>query len=510
MAIVFGTVNSTLSQVVPDATIQVIAPQTNSINGAQTNLIGVVGSASWGPLNKPVAASDMSSAQKAFGSVSTNKHDLLTPVMTAVLQGANSFSLSRVSDGTDTAASSTVATNNAVVKAYHTGSLGNQVVVSISPGTKAASTRAQVSIPGLATEVYDNLPSDATFWPTLANAAATGVGGLTPSALISVVADATNTNTVVVPSTITLSGGTDGAEGVTASTVLGTDSAVRTGLFSLRGTGVSLVVPSDMDDIANTWTSTIAFGQSEGAMPILAGPSGMAEADAAALMNAAGVDTPAIEPLFGDLLAVNDTYNGLVRLVSPAGFVAGLVATLGPNESPLNKPLNGVVGSQKCGLASAGSVNAYSEAELAQIFQGRMDVVTNPAPGGSYWAVRGGINASSDSDTNGVNYTRMTNYVAKSLDLVAGKWVGQDITPGLMIAVEASLAALGNKMLTSGILTLNADGSLPYSAICDKTNNSQATISAGYLVASFAVTYESIDRFMTVQVQGGQTVVTVN
>ena len=42
-----------------------------------------------------------------------------------------------------------------------------------------------------------------------------------------------------------------------------------------------------------------------------------------------------------------DQVNAAIRLVSPQGFAAGRLANLSPEQSSLNKPLYGVVGSQK-------------------------------------------------------------------------------------------------------------------------------------------------------------------
>ena len=48
-----GAINTT-ALVVPDLYVQVVPPQNLVLNGVPTNVVGVVGSASWGPVNQPV------------------------------------------------------------------------------------------------------------------------------------------------------------------------------------------------------------------------------------------------------------------------------------------------------------------------------------------------------------------------------------------------------------------------------------------------------------------------
>jgi hypothetical protein len=64
------------AQLVPDLYVSIIPPQTYLIPGTQTNTIGVVGSASWGPVNQPVIVSDMPSYVRAFGAPVNRKFDM--------------------------------------------------------------------------------------------------------------------------------------------------------------------------------------------------------------------------------------------------------------------------------------------------------------------------------------------------------------------------------------------------------------------------------------------------
>ena len=54
-----GSVNTT-ALIVPDLYVQIVPPQNLVINGVPTDVIGVVGTASWGPMNKPAIVATMS------------------------------------------------------------------------------------------------------------------------------------------------------------------------------------------------------------------------------------------------------------------------------------------------------------------------------------------------------------------------------------------------------------------------------------------------------------------
>lgn len=47
-----GSINTT-ALVVPDLYVQIVPPQNLVLNGVPTNILGVVGTASWGPVNQP-------------------------------------------------------------------------------------------------------------------------------------------------------------------------------------------------------------------------------------------------------------------------------------------------------------------------------------------------------------------------------------------------------------------------------------------------------------------------
>jgi hypothetical protein len=465
-----------------------------------------VGTASWGPVGEPTIIGDMSGYAASFGPVMARKHDMGTQVATAVQQGAANFRCVRVTDGTDSAAS--VALLGAITfTALYTGSLGNQLSLTLSAGSAANSWRLAVAFPGQSPEVFDNVTgAGAAFWNNLASAVNAGNGALRgPSQLVA--ASVVSSSAAPLAGTYPFSAGTpgtDGAGAVSAATLVGIDTLPRRGMYGLRGQGCALAMLADADD-STQWTTQVAFGLSESVYMILTGPAGDNIANAVNVKAEAGIDTYAAKMMFGDWVYWYDQANALMRLVSPQGFVAGRLANLSPEQSSLNKPLYGVIGTQKSGQPGGGTATTYATADLAALLSAGIDVIANPQPGGAYWGVRGGHNASSNAATNGDNYTRLTNYIAATLSAGMGAYVGQLVNATLFQNIRATLLAFLNGLLGQGLLG-SIDGSLPFAVVCDTSNNPASRTGLGYVQADVQVQYQAINEKFIVNVQGGQTV----
>ena len=434
-----GSLNTT-ALVVPDLYVQVVPPQNLVLNGVPTSVVGVVGTASWGPVNQPVIVGTMADYARSFGPLQSRKFDMGTHVATAVQQGAQQFRCVRVSDGTDTAANYAIFYASggypALLTARYSGSLGNQVGIQIVAGSAAGTWRLTIGLPGQLAESFDNIaaPSAASFWQNLVNAVNLGQGPLRGPSLLCVASLGNSPGTApagLIPQT--LQNGSDGIAGVAPSSLIGSDGLPRRGMYSLRGQGCSLLVLSDVDD-ATTWTTQAMFAQQEGSYVILTGPSGDSIPAAVGSKQGAGLDSYSAKLMFGDWVYWSDPVAGTVRLVSPQGFVAGRLANLSPEQSSLNKPLYGVVGTQRAGVPGSGGSTGYSTAELTVLLGAGLDVIANPQPGGAFWGVRGGHNSSSNAGTNGDNYTRLTNFIAATLAAGMGQYVGQVINAGLFRA----------------------------------------------------------------------------
>jgi hypothetical protein len=502
-----GTIN-TAAIIVPDLYVQIVAPKNYLINGVPTNRVGVVGTASWGPVNQPTIIGDMPSYVTQFGAPVSRKYDAGTHVATAVQQGATDFRVVRVTDGTDVAASSTGVSTCITFAAKYTGSLGNNLTVQIATGSKANSFKAIVGVPGGVPEVYDNITgSGNAFWVAMTNAINKGVGVLRGASNL-IVATAGSGATAPSAVTCTFTGGTDG-NAVTASNVVGVDTTPRKGLYALRGQGCSLLVMSDLDD-STQWTTVDGVALTEGMYAIQTGPSGDTISNAVSTKATAGLDSYSTKLLFGDWVLWNDPFLGQQRYVSPQGFMAGRLANLSPERSGLNKQMFGVVGTQKSNSTAA----TYSTAELTALIQAGIDVITNPGAGGiAQWCSRVGHNSSSNAAVQGDNYTRMTNFIAATLDAGMGIYVGEVINLDLARNVKSTLTAFLMALVGQGLLGQDVDdGGLPFGVICNigpGTNNPPERTKLGYFQADVQVQYMAINEKFIVNLEGGQTV-TVN
>ncbi|AIU29353.1 phage tail protein [Pandoraea pnomenusa] len=498
-----GALNTT-ALIVPDVYVQILSPRNTLINGLPTNILGIVGTAQWGPVNSPTIVGDMAGYAQNFGAVMARKYDMGTQVAVATLQGANNFRCVRVTDGTDVAASAALGTSptNITFTAKYTGTLGNSLVVTLGTGSAANSWRAVVAMPGQVPEVFDNITgTGAELWANIAAAINSGQSGLRgPSQFI--VATAGTGTTAPTAGTTTLTGGTDGATTITSATLLGVDTVPRKGMYALRNTFTSIAMLADCDE-STSWTTQVAFGLSEGIYMIAVGPAGDSIANATATKASAGIDSYALKLLFGDWIYWQDTVNNVIRLVSPQGFVAGRLANLSPEQSSLNKPLYGIVGTQKSMQNQVYSATA----EIGALAQAGIDVVTNPIPAGNSFGVRIGHNASSNPVVNGDNYTRMTNYLAYTLNSAMGKFVGK------LQSTQKNdpLRRQAGSTISSWLETMKGDGDNvgmidDFSNQCDDRNNPPNRVALGYMQDDCKVRYLGVVEKFIVNLEGGQSV----
>jgi phage tail sheath protein FI len=500
-----GTLNTT-ALVVPDLYVQLVPPSATLLNGVPSNIIGCVGSASWGPVGAPVTLGTMAEYAAAFGPVANRLFDMGTHVAIAVQQGAAAFVCVRAADGTQAAATGSGPAGCVTFTALYSGSLGNQISVTLAPGSKAGSWAALIGIPGLTPERFDNIEGNgAAFWTALVAAVNTGTGQLSARASIFVTASAGGGTTAPTAATYTLSGGLDGATGVTAAMLTGSSTAPYSGMYALSGQGCSILDLCDATDPAQ-WSTVEAFAASEGLYAMLAGPAGEAINSAIATQAAAGIDSQAVKLLFGDWLWWWDATNGVQRLVSPQAFAAGRLANLSPEQSGLNKPLAAIAGSQMVGVPGSGITRAYSAAELTALFDVGIDVITNPGAGGqAIWTLRLGHNSSSNPAINGDNYTRLTNYIAATLSAGMGIYVGQVINKSLLRNIRSTLMSFLSGLLSQGLLG-STDGSAPFAVLCDTVNNPQTRLALGYVQADVQIRYQGINEKFLVNLDGGASV----
>jgi len=364
------------------------------------------------------------------------------------------------------------------------------------------STKLTITIPGQYPEQFDNIGaglSGAALWTAIASAV--NNGSSTVRGPSQVVLGSTNAGAAaLVFGSYALSGGSDGATTITTSTMLGVDTLPRTGMYALRGTGVSQAMLCDLAD-TNSFSTQAAFGLDIGCYMIGCTAAGDTISNAVLELANAGIDTFTMKVMFGDWVYWIDTTNSVpMRLSSPQSAAMGVLCNLSPQNSSLNKPIQGIVGTQRSltGLP-------YSSSDLQQLGQAQMDVIANPEPGGNYFACRFGKNTSSNQVIFGDEYTRVTYFLAKSLLTVCGYYVGQTQTPDERFRAKTSITAFLDSCVRNGIVG-TADGSQAYQVVLDNSNNPQFSVALGYQYVYIKCVYLGIVRYFVVNLEGGASV----
>lgn len=607
-----GSLNTAALQVA-DVYIQIVPPQF-LINGVPSNVLGLVGSAAWGPVNNPQIIGSLAQYQQIFGSYQNRNFDMGTHAAIAFQQGASAIAGVRVTDGTDVAATivasvgvqatgtitftgqptaaqvivlngtsisfvasgatgnqvniaGTIAATLAALMVFlqgsldvqlvkftysltglvltltavtpgvggnsltttttvtgatasgatlaggvaaatmitftskYTGSAGNGIVVSVGPGSAANSTLVKVAMPGVNPEIFDNIIGAGNArWLAMAAAINNGQSGARgPSQIISALAAAGTVAPLLA--SYSLAGGTDGATTITGTIMLGVDTNPRTGMYALRGQNVSVAVLCDLTD-TTTWATQNAFGLAEGVYMLTATAAGDTPSVCAATKATAGIDSYAMKIMLGDWVYWNDTQNNAPnRLVSPCAFAAGLLANLSPQNSTLNKALLGIVATQKSitGLP-------YTTADLQVLALAGIDVICNPVPGGRYFGCRNGRNASSNPAVHGDNYTRMTNFIAATLNAAMGIFVGKLQSATVRRQAKTAIDTFFANLQQQGMIGVADGSSDAWVCVLDNSNNPFSRVALGYMQADVQVTYLSIIEFFIVNLEAGQTV----
>jgi len=390
----------------------------------------------------------------------------------------------------------TVTANQTVSSGAFAGTAGNALTL----------TKSSTAITLSGATLTGGLGNWNTFWVNLASVINGGNAYHGPSAYVVATAGAAQ----VVPTLstqYTLAGGTDGATGVTDSTLMGQDIVPRKGMYTLRTSNCDCFTLCDLSTVAD-YAAIASFALSETMMAIQATPSGDTIANALATRINAGIDTPWFKLILGDWPTWYDSYNGVSRLINPAAFGIGIYGNLSPQQSALNKPLQGISATQRTTLGQT-----YSDAELQQINLGGIDTILGPtsSPGGYYFSFATGRNCSSNTAANGDEYTRMTNFLIRtSQSKAAGSFVGQlqSIQPNDQTRANAKSLFDGlSAQLASPQVGLGINGQgmidIPWSVQCDLGNNPPNLQALGYLFLYWQVRYLNVIRYFVVKFQGG-------
>ena len=270
--------------------------------------------------------------------------------------------------------------------------------------------------------------------------------------------------------TYTLSGGTDGYNGVVGTTLLA-------GMSALINTNVSLFALIDCSD-STTFSNQVAFAQTNASIAILTGPSGQSVAQAITAIQGAAINSTSFVYLVGDYVSYLDTYNNnIVRLITQQSYYAGLMGNLSPEQDPLNKQVFGLLGTQ-----SSAQNFIYPDAQVILMMESGIDVIAYPSPGGNYFSCQTGKAGSTDLSINDVYIQRMANYLALSLSKsgVLGAYIGQLQTQSARASARNSISSFLQNLV--GTQQIEA-----FSVLLDDSNNPIDRVRLGFMTANVSV-----------------------
>lgn len=490
-----------------------IQPPPFQVQGVPTDIIGFVGTASWGPVNVPMTVGGMGDQLRIFGPMLNALMDIATSVFLSMKQGANQFLNVRVTDGTDTKATidlmdtATTPAEGMALTALYSGTVGNTITASIVSGSVAGTYTLTIQRSGYNAEVFGNIPgTGSALWQNLVTAVNQGTVSRGPSSIV--VASLPTTQSVATPNittSYTLAGGTNGNSSVTATTQVGTPANPKSGMYALSGTEASLVVLCD-NDTASTFTTLDSFAKSHNMYAFGCGPSGQYtnSATTVTFFGATGVADYNIKFALGDWHYFFDPYNNIQRLVSPLAAFAGRLAVLGPQESGLNKTISGIIATE-----SSLAGYRYDKSEIALYRTNGIDLIAfRKISGRNRLKIANGINSSSNPTIQDDSYTRLTNYLANTFNLAGDYYEGGVQTPKFWADEEATLDDFLSRLRNPppGINPVIAD----YQVIVDAVNNPQSETALGLNNGSIEVQYFGIAVKIIFTFTGGASVVISN
>lgn len=423
------------------------------------------------------------------------------------------------------------------ITAVTKGVLGNSITLTsakVSSGGTATSSgavlangsatdqtfRVTIRTPYDVPEIFDNLGGTAGTGAGSAaaniiaavNNGVTGIRG--PSALVTAAIATSPGSGKLINQSVILASGTDGRAGVTTNVLLGVDglNSTRSGMYAGRGLPIAQFGLAGMTD-PTSFAAQINFAKDENILVVL-GLAAFASATTAVTTKQLSAVDAYQAGVCKDFLYLNDTFNNVIRLVSPIGPTLGKIASLSPERNPGNKPINGYLGTERTGYAGPGGSFVpgipYSNAEIALLESNGIMFMTQPAIGGDYLALRHGQNSSSDATRNGINYTKLTQFIAKSFQKSLGFAVNEVHTPSLRRRVTSAISQFLQSLADPGPgrnpMIGDVNGGPAYSVQCNEQNNPDNMVALGYMFVTVQVKYFATVRFFVVQIEAGQSV----
>jgi len=536
-------------QVVPNVYVQVLPPLQALNPYIATSLNGFVGVGNWGPVNTPVFCGDSASITYAFGNDSVGlttsglNASLIQEMLTALNEDGNSVGV-RVTDGTDTPATikliDTAGSPGTLVTltARYSGSLpmGNVATNTPAAGARVDSVgtnlfRVTIFFPNQAPQVYNNISGGIGFGggggsysaSVFKNNVIAAINGTAPNTTPNPFFFASTGASTVAPKLATVfapdtNSGTDGTLGVVTATLIGTDSATgaRTGIYALRGTGAFHMAICGCTDLAQAATLS-AFCTTENiALAFLTVPKGTSDSGAVGLRVTNSVALSNVV-LVKDFIYVYDAILQTYRYVSPIGKAMGIVGLLAPYASPINQPYE-ITGLSAAGVYSTEQtpLGPRSQDELGYLLTNGFVSITNQIPlnNGAYGFFDDVCSNGDPATNNGagtyIPVTRMTSFLSQAFEDIGAQYVGKPQSTAANDPTRLAIEGAFNNFLSS--LKPNGGQSQidSYNVTCDLTNNSPASIAAGYCYVKILVRYLGIVRILWITLQGGTNVTISN
>ena len=510
MGFIFDEGNLNVSALnTPGAYVQLMNPL-GQPNLTPSNAIAIAGTASWGPVNQAQGPfGDVGAASSMFGLFNANlfltdPYDLMRAVMQAMPQGQTPVSLNmwltRISDGTDAAASKTLkdvtpdtALDGITLPAKYTGVGGNTIQITIAAA--GAANRYNVTITAsfggqTISETYLNIAGSASgaspFWTNLRNALTQGNQSRGPSQLIGTPTSVSATALNPAVGTFTLTGGTDGRSSVTSSTFFGSDVVGnRQGIYSFRGLPIvpAYVYCAGMTD--QTKFATIqSFCLSEVMRAVLPFASGTSTSTALSSRSSLGIADKRI-CYAKDWIYWTDPISGKTLFTDPVAIMIGRAASLSPELSPLNKQVYGVVGTEH--------PHQYPADEVGQLNSNGIWVIANPCLGSSFFGITSCSTTSLNPVEQPVEYQRLKDYIGIQFATILGKFVGQKQGPydpdATRAACKSNIDSAMEQMRRGNLL-------VDWKSKCDAQLNPPNSVQAGYMRAELTYVPYSTVKFV--------------
>lgn len=338
---------------------------------------------------------------------------------------------------------------------------------------------ASISLAATGSVISAIITNEGTGYPVAPVVAFNGGGGSNAAGL-AIIGSTTAPSLVLNP--YEFSGGTNGNSGVTVTTLIGTNGELPTGMYVLANSNCSLFALVDNDD-STTFTTQDSFASQIGAQAILVGVPGQTVSQGISVKNSAGISDNFCVFMLGDWCNWLDTNNGgITRMISPQGFYAGLMGNLSPEQSPLNKPIFGIISTQKT-LQN----QVYSNQDKVNMTQNGIEVISNPIARGNAFGCLTGRSAGIESTTNFVNIQRMANFLAFSFagSALLSQFIGDLQTPSVQVSARNSLESFLKNLESSQMITDS-------SVILNSTNNPLSQVQLGFMQANVSVQLFSV------------------